>query len=64
MGVRSVKGPITELSSWKKEIIFMKKNISCHEKKSQQAKDYIKTRTEQRFYSLISLPKEKTLSPP
>ena len=41
----------------------MKKNISCHENNSQQAKDYIKTRTEQRFYSLISLPKEKTLSP-
>ena len=41
----------------------MKKNISCHEKKSQQAKDYIKNKTEQRFYSLISLPKEKTLSP-
>ena len=47
----------------KKIFLVVKKNISCHEKKLQQAKDYIKTRTEQRFYSLISLPKEKTLSP-
>ena len=47
----------------KKNISCREKNISCHEKKSQQAKDYIKNKTEQRFYSLISLPKEKTLSP-
>ncbi len=29
---------------------------------NQETKGYIKNKTEQRFYSLISLPKEKTLS--
>lgn len=42
MGVRSVKGPITELSSWKKEIIFMKKKYFLSWKKIAASKGLYK----------------------